>query len=158
VKVYLLPHILLIILAFPLVVLRVMVVVLGGTIWLGWFSYKHLEYSHESWWHLTQNGSAPCFLYVTVAIFAVSVFVSTTDLWLGADHEELSPHRMHYPEAPDDVMLWGKTPARYPWFSLGMTPLSGLEHPWHPCGIGSGCSWSVTAEISITFEASAQTK
>jgi len=64
-----------------------------------------------------------------------SKIVAFANLWLGADHEELSPDLMRYrPEAPDDVMeylfiqlmLWGKQQG-VRWFSLGIAPLSGLE-------------------------------
>ena len=58
-----------------------------------------------------------------------------TNLWLGADKEELSLDLMRYLEnAPHGIMeylflqliLWGKKEG-YQWFNLGMAPLSGLE-------------------------------
>jgi phosphatidylglycerol lysyltransferase len=64
--------------------------------------------------------------------------VAFTNLWQGADKDELSMDLMRYSsEAPDSVMdylivrliLWGRDQG-YHWFSLGMAPLSGLEsHP-----------------------------
>jgi len=58
-----------------------------------------------------------------------------TNLWLGANKEELSIDLMRYLEqAPHSIMeylfiqliLWGKKES-YHWFNLGMAPLSGLE-------------------------------
>jgi phosphatidylglycerol lysyltransferase len=58
-----------------------------------------------------------------------------TNLWLGANKEELSLDLMRYLEdAPHGIMeyvfikliLWGKKEG-YHWFNLGMAPLSGLE-------------------------------
>ncbi len=71
-----------------------------------------------------------------VAVVRVSGrIVAFANVWLAADHEELSPDLMrHRIEAPAGVMeylflelmLWGKARG-YRWFDLGMTPLSGPE-------------------------------
>jgi phosphatidylglycerol lysyltransferase len=62
--------------------------------------------------------------------------VAFANIWLGAEHEELSLDLMrHLPEAPPSVMeylfikimLWGQQEG-YHWFNLGMAPLSGLEN------------------------------
>ncbi|MCA9186568.1 MAG: bifunctional lysylphosphatidylglycerol flippase/synthetase MprF [Pirellulaceae bacterium] len=61
--------------------------------------------------------------------------VAFANLWLSADHEELSLDLMRYLEhAPPSVMeflfvclmLWGKEQG-FRWFNLGMAPLSGIE-------------------------------
>ena len=41
--------------------------VLGISVWLGFFSYKHVEYSSAIWWRFTVRGDAPRFLRATVA-------------------------------------------------------------------------------------------
>lgn len=46
-------------------------VVLGST-WLGFFSYKHVEYSSELWWQFALYGDASRFLRSLVAILAVA--------------------------------------------------------------------------------------
>jgi phosphatidylglycerol lysyltransferase len=60
--------------------------------------------------------------------------VAFANLWLGANHGELSVDLMRYlPHAPKgvmdylmvEIMLWG-TAQGYAWFNLGMAPLSGL--------------------------------
>ncbi len=62
--------------------------------------------------------------------------VAFANVWLGAEHVELSIDLMRYDHhAPKDVMdalfvhvmLWGKEQG-YEWFALGMAPLSGFEH------------------------------
>ena len=75
------------------------------------------------------------------------LIVAFTNLWRGANKEELSLDLMRYTQQPTkgvmdylftEVMLWGKSQG-YRYFSLGMAPLSGLEnHPlapvWHKVG------------------------
>jgi phosphatidylglycerol lysyltransferase len=60
--------------------------------------------------------------------------VAFANMWLGANHGELSVDLMRYlPHAPKgvmdylmvEIMLWGKAQG-YAWFNLGMAPLSGL--------------------------------
>jgi len=61
--------------------------------------------------------------------------IAFANLWLGAEHEEMSIDLMrHAAEAPSvvmdylfvELMLWGRANG-YRWFNLGMAPLSGLE-------------------------------
>ena len=40
--------------------------VLGGVLWLGFFSYKHVAYSSDLWWRFTIHGDAPRFLRASV--------------------------------------------------------------------------------------------
>ena len=61
--------------------------------------------------------------------------VAFANVWLGADHEELSVDLMRYlKDAPNGVMeyifirlmLWGSEQG-FRWFNLGMAPLSGMQ-------------------------------
>ncbi|HEV3458452.1 MAG TPA: bifunctional lysylphosphatidylglycerol flippase/synthetase MprF [Thermoanaerobaculia bacterium] len=61
--------------------------------------------------------------------------IAFANLWLGAEHEEMSIDLMrHVGDAPSvvmdylfvELMLWGRANG-YRWFNLGMAPLSGLE-------------------------------
>ncbi len=54
--------------------------VLMGATWLGFFSYKHLEYSHDLWWHFSAAGDAPRYLRATVGGVAVAVVVALAHL------------------------------------------------------------------------------
>ena len=48
------------------------------SVWLGWFSYKHVSYSHQLWWEFAVHGDAPRFLraslgaIVLVFLYAVA--------------------------------------------------------------------------------------
>jgi len=42
--------------------------VIGISAWLGFFSYRHVEYSNELWWQFSLHGDAPRFLRSLVAI------------------------------------------------------------------------------------------
>ncbi len=43
-------------------------VVIAGTTWLGFFSYKHIEYSHELWWQFSYGNDASRFLRSLIAV------------------------------------------------------------------------------------------
>ncbi|HSU15955.1 bifunctional lysylphosphatidylglycerol flippase/synthetase MprF [Longimicrobium sp.] len=53
------------------------VAVVGASIWLGFFAFRHVEYSSELWWRFAINADAPRFLRAsvgaTVAILAFGV-------------------------------------------------------------------------------------
>lgn len=50
--------------------------VVGLSVWLGVFSYRHVEYSDELWWQFSLHGDAPRFLRATVAVaIAICGFV-----------------------------------------------------------------------------------
>ena len=48
--------------------------------WLGFFSYRHVEYSNQLWWQFEWNGNAPRFLRATVAVCAVLVWAAVAFL------------------------------------------------------------------------------
>ena len=57
--------------------------VLAGVVaatWLGFFSYRHVEYSNQLWWQFEWNGNAPRFLRATVAVCAVLVWAAVAFL------------------------------------------------------------------------------
>lgn len=55
------------------------------TAWIGFFSYRHIEYSHDLWWHFTFYGDAPRFLRGSVGIAVVILLFLIAKL--------LRPHR-----------------------------------------------------------------
>lgn len=52
--------------------------VVGASIWLGFFAYKHVEYTHDLWWEFAVDRSAPRFLRAsmgaTIAVLAFGIF------------------------------------------------------------------------------------
>lgn len=44
--------------------------VLGASVWLGFFSYQHVEYGRELWWQFAVRGDAPRFLRATAGAVA----------------------------------------------------------------------------------------
>ncbi|WP_319587211.1 bifunctional lysylphosphatidylglycerol flippase/synthetase MprF [uncultured Desulfobulbus sp.] len=59
--------------------------VMGCSLWLGFFVYKHVDYSHDLWWHFALTGDAPRFLRALVG--------TTTLLLLFAGAKLLRPLR-----------------------------------------------------------------
>jgi phosphatidylglycerol lysyltransferase len=50
------------------------ILVLLCSIWIGFFSYKHVEYSDELWWRFTLLGDASRFLRTTVGVMGATLF------------------------------------------------------------------------------------
>ncbi|WP_138429932.1 bifunctional lysylphosphatidylglycerol flippase/synthetase MprF [Fodinibius saliphilus] len=54
--------------------------VLASAVWLGVFSYRHVEYQKELWWEFTLMGDAPRYLRATVAALGFAVIVGLVKL------------------------------------------------------------------------------
>jgi phosphatidylglycerol lysyltransferase len=58
--------------------LATIALVLAGTIWLGLFAYRDVEYSHDLWWQFSYDATAPRFLrallLVSVVVVAFGLF------------------------------------------------------------------------------------
>jgi len=48
--------------------------VVAGSLWLGFFAYRHQNYSADLWWHFALHGHASRFLRATVGIAATMLF------------------------------------------------------------------------------------
>lgn len=55
-------------------------VVLSGSIWLGFFAFRHVGYSTELWWEFALHGDAPRFLRATVGVAVLGLAVATRHL------------------------------------------------------------------------------
>jgi phosphatidylglycerol lysyltransferase len=56
------------------------ILVLLGSMWLGFFAYKHVEYSHDLWWHFSLSGDAPRFLRATMGAVCLALFFALARL------------------------------------------------------------------------------
>jgi len=56
------------------------VIVLLCSVWLGMFSYKHVEYSLDLWWRFTVSGDAPRFLRATFGAIGIALLFSVAKL------------------------------------------------------------------------------
>ncbi|HYL04942.1 MAG TPA: bifunctional lysylphosphatidylglycerol flippase/synthetase MprF [Thermoanaerobaculia bacterium] len=68
-------------------------IVVGGSLWLGIFSYQNKEYSRELWWMFTLRGDAPRFLRASVGVIAGALGLA---LW------RLLRPAVHRPEWPTE--------------------------------------------------------
>jgi phosphatidylglycerol lysyltransferase len=50
------------------------ILVLISSAWLGFFSYKHVEYSSDLWWRFSFRGDAPRFLRASVGVLSALLF------------------------------------------------------------------------------------
>lgn len=56
------------------------ILVLLSSVWLGLFSFKHIEYSNDLWWRFTLHGDAPRFLRAMVGVIGVIFILMTVRL------------------------------------------------------------------------------
>jgi phosphatidylglycerol lysyltransferase len=59
--------------------------------WLGFFSYKHVEYSRDLWWHFSFRADAPRFLRAAVGVVGVLLLFSIQRLLRPAPEEPDPP-------------------------------------------------------------------
>ena len=51
--------------------LAIIGITVAAAVWLGFFAYRHVEYSNQLWWQFSWQGDAPRFLRASVAVIAV---------------------------------------------------------------------------------------
>lgn len=66
------------------------VVVLLATLWLGLFSYRHVEYAQDLWWDFAFRGDAPRFLRASLTV-VVALIALATMRWLRPKAPDPSP-------------------------------------------------------------------
>jgi phosphatidylglycerol lysyltransferase len=84
--------------------------VLLASVWLGFFSYKHVEYSHELWWQFEFSGDAPRFLRATVGAMGVALLFAVARLLRPATPEPAVPTGEELAKARGIV---GRSPRTY---------------------------------------------
>jgi phosphatidylglycerol lysyltransferase len=55
-------------------------VAVGSSVWLGFFAYRHVEYSSHLWWQFEFGADAPRFLRATVGTATLALVLATTHL------------------------------------------------------------------------------
>lgn len=66
-------------------------VALGASVWLGFFAYRHVEYSGELWWQFEFGADAPRFLRATVGAAALGLALALVRLLRPASHRKPAP-------------------------------------------------------------------
>ncbi|MDZ7681116.1 MAG: bifunctional lysylphosphatidylglycerol flippase/synthetase MprF [Fodinibius sp.] len=66
-------------------------IVLTSAVWLGIFSYKHVEYRKELWWQFSLMGDAPRYMRATVAALGLAIIVGLAKLLRPKGRETIAP-------------------------------------------------------------------
>jgi phosphatidylglycerol lysyltransferase len=85
--------------------------VLAGTVWLGLFSFHHVEYSHDLWWRFTVRGDAPRFLRASVGVLSALLVFALLRLLRHAPAEPEPPGEADLARARDVVASASATEA-----------------------------------------------
>ncbi len=73
------------------------IVILVSSIWIGFFAYRHIDYSRDLWWRFAFFEDAPRFLRATVGVIAVALLFAVARLL----HPAAIPHVFPEPEEID---------------------------------------------------------
>jgi phosphatidylglycerol lysyltransferase len=68
-------------------------IVLGSSVWLGFYSYRHVEYADSLWWRFAFSGDASRFLRATVGAGVVGLFFAAARLLRPAQPPPKEPSR-----------------------------------------------------------------
>jgi len=55
-------------------------IIVGGSVWLGIYSYRHMQYSDNLWWRFAFSGDASRFLRATVGVAVLGLFFAAARL------------------------------------------------------------------------------
>jgi len=55
-------------------------IIIGGSVWLGFYSYRHVEYADSLWWRFAFGGDASRFLRATVGVIVFGLFFAVARL------------------------------------------------------------------------------
>jgi len=66
-------------------------IVLFGSLWLGFFSYRHVEYSNDLWWQFTFSGDGPRFLRASAGVIISALFIAAIRLFQPAPAKPVLP-------------------------------------------------------------------
>ncbi|HEX9942713.1 MAG TPA: bifunctional lysylphosphatidylglycerol flippase/synthetase MprF [Thermoanaerobaculia bacterium] len=90
-------------------------IVILGSVWLGFFAYKHVDYSHDLWWHFTLFGNAPRFLRASVGVAALALGIALWHLLRPAPPAPTLPTAEEISRA---AALAGVSPRTYAYLAL----------------------------------------
>ncbi|MEI6068304.1 MAG: bifunctional lysylphosphatidylglycerol flippase/synthetase MprF [Methylococcaceae bacterium] len=80
--------------------LATITMVLAGSIWLGFFAYRDIEYSHDLWWQFSYDGNAPRFLRALLLMTVIAVAYGLSRLLsIAPPHALLKPTEAELTEA-----------------------------------------------------------
>ena len=55
-------------------------IIIISSVWLGFFSYRHVEYNQDLWWRFTLRGNAPRYLRATVGVVSFAIIFGVLKL------------------------------------------------------------------------------
>lgn len=90
-------------------------VVLLCSIWIGFFSYKHVDYSNELWWRFTLNDDAPRFLRATAGAVIIIFLFALAKLFVPAKPKPAIPDAGDLEKVRSIV---GNSRKTYAWLAL----------------------------------------
>ncbi len=110
------------------------------SVWLGLFAFRHVDYSHDLWWHFSIRGDAPRFMRASVGMLALALVVALARLLKPAPP---APHPADGQEMDTVRAIVGQSTNAAAYLALlgdKRFLLSGAENAFIMYGV-SGQSW-----------------
>ncbi len=82
--------------------------VLGASVWIGFFAFRHVEYSNELWWQFGLDAQASQFLRGSIGAAVLLLLAALARLLAAATHQVVAP-------TEDDLDAVSAIIARQPW-------------------------------------------
>lgn len=120
-------------------------VALGTSIWLGFFAYRHVDYSNTLWWQFEFEADAPRFLRATVGAVSVALLIAVTRLLRPARQPAVRP-------SPEQLDRARQILARHPQASANLALLADKQLLFNEAGTAflmyavRGKSWVVMGD------------
>ncbi|HKV10235.1 MAG TPA: bifunctional lysylphosphatidylglycerol flippase/synthetase MprF [Thermoanaerobaculia bacterium] len=90
-------------------------IVIAGSVWLGLFAYKHVDYSTDLWWRFTFGGNAPRFLRASVGVAALALGLGLAQLLKPAPPVRQRPTKEDLARA---AKIAAASPLTHAWLAL----------------------------------------
>ncbi len=116
------------------------VAVVGASIWVGAFAYRHVDYSTEMWWEFAARGNAPRFLRATAGVVGVVMMFGLSRLLRHATYTPVAP-------SPDDIAKASTIVRGVSWSAASLALLGDKSLLWNDDGTAfvmygvAGRSW-----------------
>ena len=73
------------------------IAVVGASVWVGLFAYRHVDYSTDMWWDFAARGNAPRFLRATAGVVGAAMIFGVSRLLRHATYRPQAP-------SPEDIV------------------------------------------------------
>ncbi len=139
------------------------IAVVGASIWVGLFAYRHVDFSTELWWSFAVRGNAPRFLRATAGAVAVVLTLALARLLRQATYVPAPPTAAELARATvvvraspastpslallgDKSLLWNEAGSAFVMYGVAGRSWIAMGDPVGPVDAGVDAAWRFKSE------------